>query len=380
MKTIKDISLDKKRVLVRVDYNVPIKNGRIVDDFKIKQSLPTIKYLMKKKCKIILVSHLGRPNKKEAKYRMKPIALRLAKLLNKEIYYSRDTIGKNVKDFIDWMKKGDIVVLENIRFYKGEEENNQKLAKELSKLCDVFVNDAFAVSHRNHASVVGITKYVPSVAGLLLEKEVKHLKELLKPKKPFVVLLGGSKLSTKLHLIKELLKKADKILIGGAIIFTFLKAQGKETGKSLIEQDFVKEAKQLLKNKKIILPEDYIIAKDINSKTGKNKKEIQKNMMGLDIGKETTKKYLEELKKAKTIFWNGPLGYIENKIFAKSTTIIAKELSKMKKTIIIGGTDTIKLINKLKLKEKYTFVSTGGGASLDFIAKGKLPGIEALKK
>lgn len=380
-KKITDADIKGKRVLVRVDYNVPLKDGKIVDDYKIRESLKTIKYLIKNKAKVVIISHLGRPIGLDEKLRMRPVAERVSKLLGKKVQYAKEYIGPIINKKINKMHPGEVMLLENIRFNEGEEFNDKIFSKKLAGLCDVYVNDAFAVSHREQASVVGVTKHVPSYAGLLLDEEVSELSKLLRPKKPFIVILGGAKLSTKLKLIKSMLKTADKILIGGAMAFTFFKAKGAEVGTSLVEEKFFSEAKKLLKDKKIILPIDFIVAENSESKKGILVKEISKDMMGLDIGEETTSLFAGEIKKAKSIFWNGPMGCVENKAFAEGTYEIAREIAKMKNkaTTIVGGGDTVKIIDKLGLMNKYTFVSTGGGASTSFLA-GEMPGLKALEE
>jgi phosphoglycerate kinase len=372
--------IDGKTVLLRLDYNVPIKKGKITDDFKIRESLKTIKYLQKKKCKIAIISHLGKPKGVEERFRMRSVAEKLSKILGKKVLYAKEYIGPLVKAKIHRMKSGEIILLENLRFNLSEEINDKIFSKKLADLCDIYVNDAFAVSHREHASVVGVTKYLPAFAGFLMEKEIKELSSLLNPKKPFYALLGGAKLSTKLKLIKGLIQTADKVLIGGAIAFTFLKAEGKETGKNPVEDEFLRDAKKILESGKIILPIDFLIAFDKNSKNAEITEKIPENKFCFDIGPKSSEIFLKELEKAKTIFWNGTLGYAENKTFAKSTIKIAKEMSKMKKkTIIAGGGDTAKIIHELDLEKKFTYVSTGGGASLQFLTE-KLPGIKALEE
>lgn len=371
MHSIKEAKARFKRVLVRTDFNVPINNGRIVDDAKIKESLPTIKYLMKNKARIIVLSHLGRPRGTDEKLRMQPVGERLSKLLHKRIILAEDCIGNNVKETINRMKPGEIVLLENVRFYTEEEQNNTDFAHYLAELGDIYVNDAFSVSHRAHASIEAITHLMPAYAGLSLEKEVKELSALQKPKKPFVVIFGGAKIRDKLPLLMKLVKRADAILVGGAMMFTFLKAQGKETGKSLFEPEQIENAKKLMKTKKIIIPTDVMTNKG-NVACDK----IKTGMKGLDIGKETIKIYSEIIKQAKTIFWNGPMGYIEQKQYRKGSREIAKNISKNKGTTIIGGGDTLSIAEGLK----FTHKSTGGGATLEFLSGQKLPGLIALQQ
>jgi len=386
MKSLKSLNLKNKRVLIRVDFNVPLKKNRIQDDKKIKAALPTIKSVLKQNPKkIILMSHLGRPKGRYNKdLSLKPIANKLEKLIKIKVEFLKEPLSQKVKDQIE-TSKNKIFVLENLRFYKEEKKNNKQFAKDLSKLADIYINDAFGTSHRSHASVEAVTKFLPSYPGLLLQKEIEIMsKALKKPKKPFIVILGGSKVSDKIGVIKNLLRKADVILIGGAMMFTFYKSLKKETGKSLVEKDKLKLAKKLLKTskRKLILPIDTVITSKINNKAKSKTVDIDnipKNMIGVDIGPETIEIYKEIISKAKTIIWNGSLGINEIKKFAKGTNEIAKAIAKNKKAIsIIGGGDTAAAVDKLKLK--FTHVSTGGGASLEFLEGKKLPAIKALEK
>ena len=386
IKTLKDFNFKNKKIILRADFNVPLDGkGNILNDKKIKATIPTIKYLLKNKAIIIIITHLGRPKGKIIKkLRTNKIAKRLSSLLRKRVFYLNKCIGKDVENFINKLSHGNIVVLENLRFYKEEKENNVKFAKLLSKLADIYVNDAFAVSHRKHASISAIIKFLPSYAGLLLEKEIKILNKIMKTrKKPFIAVLGGVKISDKIDLINSLLKKADKILIGGAMMFTFLKAKKLGIGKSIVENDKVSLAKRLLKNKKIILPVDVVVSNkfDENSKSKiVNTDKIPSNSFGLDIGKNTIKNYKKIIKKAKTIIWNGPLGKFEFKRFSKGTNEIAKAIAKAKIISVVGGGETSAVIEKLKLEGRVTHLSTGGGAFLEFIEGKKLPGIVALEE
>lgn len=378
MKSLRYANVKNKIVLLRTDFNVPLKNGKITDKKRIKESLPTIKYLLKKRAKIIIVSHLGRPDGKiVSELMLDPIAKELQKLIGKKV------AKLNFKDDIkNELGKKSIVLLENIRFYPEEEKNNLDFAKKLSELADIYVNDAFGASHRVHASIVGIKKFLPSYYGFLVEKEIKMLSQLLKnPKRPFVVILGGAKVSDKIKTIENLAKIADTVLIGGAMAFTFLKAKGFEVGKSLFERDKIAVAKKLVNKygEKIVLPEDIIIASAPDQYEGVDivcSEEIPKGMMGLDIGKQTINFYKFVLKDAKTIFWNGPLGMAEIKPFDKGTKEIAEFTSKLKAVKIIGGGDTASIINKLKLSNKFTYISTGGGASLEFLEGRGLIGLK----
>ncbi len=392
MKFLRDIDVKNKKVLVRVDFNVSFnESGKISDDFRIKTVLPTINYLKKQNSKIILISHLGRPSlRQNLKYSLKPVALRLEKLLKQKVKFIDDCIGQKVKKEVEKMKPRDILLLENLRFYSGEKENNLKFAKELANLADVFINDAFSACHRKHASVVAITKYIPSVAGFLLEKEIKNLSQVLQsPKKPLVLVIGGIKISSKLPLIKKFLKIADKILMGGALANTVLKAEGIEVGKSIMEKEMLKEVLKLpLKNRKIYLPLNGIVSGNF-SKKGKAKTigmdKIGKREMILDIGPKTIKIFSEIISQAKTIIWNGPMGYFEKREFRKGTEEIAKSILKNKKAkTIIGGGETISSLRQVSgFKFQVSgniFISTGGGAMLEFLSGKKLPGIKALEK
>ena len=376
MKSIRDSDLENKRVLIRVDFNVPLDNhGHVKDDTRIRKALPTIKYILENNGRVILMSHLGRPKGQVIEeLKMDAVAHTLSRLLNEHIVKLDDCIDV----FIPHAK---VVLLENLRFHKEEEENNENFAKKLASLADIYVNDAFSVSHRKHASVSAITKFLPSCAGFLLEKEIEML-SLENIKKPFIAILGGAKISTKIVVIENLLEKVDYLLLGGAMIFTFYKAQGLETGGSLVENSELETAKKLLGNKKLILPKDIVISNkiepDAKSKTVSYNK-IPKDWVGLDIGEKTIKSFKNKIKKAETIFWNGPLGYFEIDKFAKASNEIAKEIANSKAVTIAGGGETLAVINKLNLEDKFTFVSTGGGASLEFIEGKKLPGIEALE-
>lgn len=374
MRKVQDMNVHGKRVFCRVDFNVPLKNGEIVNDRRIREALPTINYLLKQNAIVILATHLGRPDGKPVQeLSTKPLAKRVSLLTKKPVEYIDDCIGQEVEDKIGNLSPGEIVMLENLRFYPQEEENDENFAKALSSYADCYVNDAFGASHRKHASIYGITKYLPSSAGLLLQKETEALQSAGK-QKPYVVILGGSKLSGKLQLIKTLHKKADAILVGGAMAFTFINAAGMETGKSLVENDFVKEARKLMKTKKIILPEDFVTDKGKQAAYD----EIPKNAACYDIGPETIKEFEIVLAQAKDVFWNGPMGKFEDEKFSKGTDDLAKLLSKSKARVFIGGGDTITAIDRLKLYNRYHYVSTGGGAGLEFIEGKKLPGLEAL--
>ncbi len=376
MRSITKANVKGKRVIVRVDFNVPLKDGLVQNDARIRATLPTINALLEKGASVVLMTHLGRPDGKIVDtLRLKPVALHLAKLLGKKVLYVPAVIGAPCERVASRLREGDVMLVENLRFDPREEKNDKTFAKYLAKLGDLYCNDAFGVSHRAHASVAAITKFLPSFAGPLLEKEVALLSVLTrKPKKPFVAILGGAKVGDKIQLIAELSKRCDAILIGGAMTFTFLLACGKNIGKSKAEPDKVALARKLLKRKNIILPTDIVLD---NGKTV-SVNDIPANARGLDIGEETQAVYAEIIRGAKTVFWNGPLGLFEQKPYHLGTLAIAKAISKAKAISIVGGGDSIAAIELLKLQKAFTHLSTGGGASLEFIQGKKLPGITAL--
>ena len=389
-KTVKDIDLNNKRVIVRCDFNVPMdENQNITDNRRIVAALPTIKYLIEQNCKIVLCSHLGRPKGVvKPEFSLKPVAKELSKLLGKEVIMANDVIGEDAKTKAQNLKNGEILLLENLRFHREETDNEPEFAKNLSTFGEVFVNDAFGTAHRAHASTEGITHFLPAVSGFLIEKELKFLGEALEnPERPFVAILGGSKVSDKIGVIENLIEKVDTLIIGGGMAYTFFKAQGYNVGNSLCEEDKCDLALELMekaKNKgvKLLLPIDNKIGKDFKpdteSKTVKST-EIPDGWEGLDIGEETIKLYSEELKNAKTIIWNGPLGVFEFEQFAVGTNGIAKVLGDIDAVKIIGGGDSAAAVEKAGLASKMTHISTGGGASLEFLEGKKLPGIEVLQ-
>lgn len=385
IKTIKNAkNLYGKKVLLRTDLNVPIKKGKIQDDYKIEQQLSTIKFLLEKNCRVILITHLGRPTpgKFDEKYSVKPIAKALSKLLGRNII-----VVKEINEFvagrkISKAKYGDIIMLENIRFEMGEEKNSRTLAKNLAKLGDIYVNDAFAVSHRAHASVSAIKDYLPAYIGLLLEKEVVNLNKALHPQKPLVTVIGGSKISTKIGLVKNLEKKSNYLLVGGALANNFLLACGYEVGKSMIDKESIAFAKKF-KSAKIILPVDVVVsnrAKDGGVKV-KNIKNVNKNDCILDIGPETIRLYSHFIKKAATIIWNGPMGKFEEEKFKFGTMSIARVVaarSKGKAFGVVGGGETVEALQKTNMFEYVDWVSTGGGAMLSYLGKEPMPGLEGI--
>ncbi len=388
-KTIKDIDLKGKKVFVRCDFNVPMDEERnITDNTRIVAALPTINYLLENNCAIILCSHLGRPKGEfKPEYSLKPVAKELSKLLGKEVIMSEDVIGEDAKNKAKNLQQGQILLLENVRFHKEETENDAEFAKQLASMSDIYVNDAFGSSHRAHSSTAGIANYLPAVSGFLIEKELKFLGNAINnPERPFVAILGGAKVSDKIGVIDNLLEKVDTLIIGGGMAYTFFKAQGYEVGKSICELDKLDLAKELMEKAekrgvKLILPIDVKIGKGENlegeSRTVKYT-DIPEDWEGLDIGEETIKLYAEELKKAKTVVWNGPLGLFEVAQFAVGTNDIAKALADIDATVIIGGGDSAAAIKKAGLEDKMTHISTGGGASLEFLEGKALPGIECL--
>ena len=390
--TLRDIELEGKKVLVRADFNVSVKNGMVEDDTRLKATIPTINFLLEKNCKIILMSHLGRPQKllkkqslEEIKKELtlKPVAEDLSDILGINVIFAEDSI---TLDSVDTnIPEGDVVLLENVQFNKGETKNDEEYAKKLASIADVYVNDGFGQSHREYASFCAITKFLPSCIGLLVEKEVNQLNKILKPEKPFIAIVAGAK-ADKIGALKVLAKKADKILAGGVLANTLLKVKGVDIGASKFDEETFAVAKELLKlaDEKLILPKDFIVAdkfdKEADTKVTKSNK-IPKGWITMDIGPETIENYKETLKDAKTVLWAGPLGVFEMEKFSKGTKEIAEFLANLNCTKIVGGGDTGAAIHAFELTDKMTHVSTGGGASLEFIEKdGKLPALTALEK
>ena len=385
LKSIKDINnLKGKKVLLRVDFNVPLTKDFKVgksEDYRIVKTLPTIKYLVSKGAKVILMAHMGRPEGKVVEnLRLDPVAVRLSQLLKKDIFKSDEIFGSDVIKHISEMKNGNILMLENVRFDQREEKADKIFAKKLASMGDLYVNDGFAVSHRDQASISTIQDYLPSYAGFLLEEEVNHLYNVLKkPEKPLVVIIGGAKISTKIKLIKNFLPHSSKILLGGALANTVLHTLGVSVGKSLIEADMVDEVgKFRLTDNKIVVPVDGYMARNYQSKKGRldAMADVKKDEVVLDIGTETVKLYASILKKAKTIVWNGPMGLIETPAFARGTKELIKILVNSKAKTIVGGGETVEMIRKMGLSDKFTFISTGGGAMLEFLEGKKLPGLK----
>ncbi|MCX6757417.1 MAG: phosphoglycerate kinase [Candidatus Nomurabacteria bacterium] len=372
MKSIKEIkNLKGKKVLVRVDFNVPIKNGKVEDDFRIQRALPTIKFLQKSGARIILITHLGKGGES---------LLSVSKVLNKfiKIKFIPEIIGENTTKMVGVMKNSDVILLENLRNNEGEKACNKIFALNLAKLADIYVNEAFPVSHREDSSIVLLPKLLPSYAGLQLENEVKNLSKTIKsPVHPFLFILGGAKFSTKMPLIKKYLKLADFVFVGGALLDDFLKVEGYEIGKSLVDDENF-GIKKLLKNKKLIIPEYVLVKNSLGKFVQKNEKDILKDDTIIDVGEKSVKLLEPIIKKSKLILWNGPLGKYEDG-GAGATKEILKMVANSKAESILGGGDTTELIDELKLQNKFSFVSTGGGSTLDFLANGTLPGIKALK-
>ncbi len=389
-KTIEKVDLKGKRVFIRADFNVPLdENGNITDDGRIRSTLPTINYALDAGAKVILASHLGRPKgKPNAKYSLAPVALRLNRLLNKEVKFAKDCIGPDVEHTVQGMRPGDVLLLENLRFHAEEEKNDEAFSKALAAITDVYVNDAFGTAHRAHASTYGITRHVKySVAGFLMKKEINYLqKTVANPVRPFVAILGGAKVSGKIGVIENLKNKADKIIVGGAMAFTFSKARGQEVGNSLVEPEMLELAQRTRKslresNVKFYLPVDFVVAENMNDgATTKivTSQEIPQGWTGLDIGPATVRLFSEAIQDAKTIIWNGPMGMFEKDAYSRGTFAIARAVADAYATTIVGGGDTDVAVHRAGVSDSITFISTGGGASLELLEGKELPGLAAL--
>lgn len=388
-KTLKDYDFKNKKVLVRVDFNVPLDGEKVTDESRIEAALPTIKFLMNEDAKVILMSHLGRPGGKiDEQYRMDPVADKLADLLGKEIYKTDETIGKEVEKAIEKMNGGDVLLLENTRFHPGEKKNDSEYAKALAGLADVFVNDAFGAAHRAHASTTGVAEYLPAVAGFLIQRELEALGRATdNPEKPYTAIIGGAKVSDKMDVIKNIISKADYLLLGGGIANTFLLAKGLEVGDSLVEKDKVDLAKEIMdeaavKGIEVILPDDVVIAREFKADSEYKTvdvEDIPKDWQILDSGgPKTLKKYKEIINKSKTVTWNGPIGVFEMDQFANGTMELAKALAESDAYSVVGGGESAAAIKKAGVKSDISHVSTGGGASLQFFEGKPLPGIDAL--
>lgn len=388
--TVRDIDISNKKVLVRVDFNVPMDDntGEIADDSRIRAALPTINHLIERGARVILCSHLGRPGGRvEEGLRMAPVARRLQEILGREVKYCESTTGKDASEAVSGMGAGDVLLLENIRFLDGEKKNDEDLARDLASLADVYVNDAFGTSHRAHASIEAITRYLPSVAGLLLEKEIEALGDIIeRPEHPFATLLGGAKVSDKVGIIDNIMEKVDHILIGGGMAATFLKAKSLNVGESAVEKDKLDVARRLMEkaeksNVRMVLPVDVVVAGEISQEAKAEVEEVENignDRQIADIGPRTIRAFQDTLRRCKTVFWNGPMGVYELPQFASGTRAMANTLAEIDATTVIGGGSTADMVAEMGLEGKMSFVSTGGGASLEFIGGEKLPGIEAL--
>ncbi|WP_312091876.1 phosphoglycerate kinase [Aminipila sp.] len=390
-KTVKDIDVSGKRVIVRCDFNVPLKDGVIADDIRIFSAMPTIKYLIENGAKVILMSHLGRPDgKADMKYSLKPVADRISEILCKEIIFVSvpEVVNEEVKKRAEGLKSGEVMLLENVRFRKEETKNDAEFSRELAGLADIFVNDAFGTAHRAHASTAGIADYLPAVSGFLIEKEVEFLGNAVEnPERPFVAIMGGAKVGDKISVIENLLKKVDTLIIGGGMAYTFFKAQGYEIGTSILDADHVGLAAELLKKAeaagvKLMLPVDVKVAKEFKNDSIAAYCDLDKipaEMMGLDIGPKTQSLFVEAVKESKTVVWNGPVGVFEMPNFAEGTIAVAKALAENTGITVIGGGDSAAAVEQFGLADKMTHISTGGGASLEFLEGKVLPGIACLQ-
>lgn len=391
IKTIDDLDARGKRVLVRVDFNVPVSDGVVTDDTRIKAALPTIEKLVGDGARVILMSHLGRPSGEgfEEKFSLRPAALRLAELLGKPVAFAKDTVGEDAQEKAAALREGDVLLLENLRFDKREKKNDPAFCEELAKLGDAYVNDAFGTAHRAHASTAGVAALLPAYAGYLMQREVSTLTGMLEnPKRPFVAILGGSKVSDKIKVIDALIDKCETLVIGGGMCFTFLLAEGKQVGTSLKEDEWVARAGEMMEKAaargcKLLLPVDVVcadrFAEDAKTLTC-SVDAIPADMMGLDVGPETAKLYAEAIASAQTVFWNGPMGVFEMDAFAAGTKAVALAVAANKEAdTVIGGGDSVAAVNKFDLADQMTFISTGGGASMELVQGEALPGVEALR-
>ncbi len=390
LQTIRDYDFSGKKALVRVDFNVPLKDGIVTDDTRIRAALPTIRYILEAGGSVVVMSHFGRPKgKKNPEFSMAPIAKEFASLLGRPVKLASDVIGDEVTGEVKSLNSGEVLLLENVRFYPGEEKNDPEFAKQLSLFGDVYVNDAFGTAHRAHASTAGVAEYLPSYAGFLIEKEVKFMAPLLEnPDKPFVAIIGGSKVSSKIGVLESLVNTCDTIVIGGGMAYTFLAVQGHAIGKSLVEEEFKDTASSFLakakeKGVEVILPVDHLCGSEFKNDTeaiAVDRADIPNDLIGMDIGPKTVKLVVAAVDGAKSVVWNGPMGVFEFDAFAQGTLTVAKALAACKGITVVGGGDSVAAINKFDLADKISHVSTGGGASLEFLEGKVLPGIKALEK
>lgn len=388
--TVRDVDVSGKRVLVRVDFNVPLSEGSVTDDMRVRATLPTLRYLVDHGAKVIIMSHLGRPKgEPDPQYSLRPVRAVLAKLLGRNVHFTDTTVGPEATEAVERMVEGELLMLENVRFNAGEKTNDPVFAKELASLADIYVNDAFGAAHRAHASTVGVTEHLPAYAGILLSREVETLTEMLAhPEHPFVAILGGSKVSDKFGVIERMLDVVDTLIIGGGMCFTMLVAQGVDVGHSIVEKEWIDPAKGMLakaaeKGVDIMLPVDFVVAEAIVEDADSQvvgRGEIPADMMGLDIGPTTVELYKGAIASAKTIFWNGPMGVFELSPFEMGTREVAGAVSRNSRAVsVVGGGDSVAAIKKFGLQERVTFVSTGGGASMKLLEGSELPGLEALQ-
>lgn len=391
LQTVKDVDLQGKRVLIRVDFNVPLKDGVVTDDTRIVSALPTVRYILDQKgTSLVVMSHFGRPKgKKDPAFSMVPVAKRFEELLGRTVKVASDVIGDAVKKEVAELKAGEVLLLENVRFYKEEEANDEGFSKELAAFGDIYVNDAFGTAHRAHASTEGVAHFLPAVAGFLIEKEVKFFAPLLEnPDKPFVAIIGGSKVSSKISVLESLARTCDAIVIAGGMAYTFLKVQGHDIGKSLLEADYLDVAKSFLakaqeKGVRVILPVDHVCAAEFNEQAqavAVDSVDIPEGLIGMDVGPKTLALVEQELKSAKSIVWNGPMGVFEFDAFAAGTKAVAEMVAACNGTTVVGGGDSVAAVNKFGFADRIDHVSTGGGASLEFLEGRELPGIKALEK
>ena len=388
-KTVRDVDLRKKRVLVRVDFNVPLKDGRITDDTRITAALPTLTYILDQKVAgLILMSHLGRPKKPDKENSLAPVALRLSELLGRKVVLAPDCVGPEVEAMVKAMQPGDVVLLENVRFHPEEEKNDPAFARRLAALGDVYVNDAFGTAHRAHASTEGVAKILPGVAGFLMEKEIKFLGGAFEnPAKPFVAVIGGAKVSTKIAVLESLLPRVTSMIIGGGMSFTFAKTQGYSIGTSLVEDELMGTARAFLEKAKksgveVLLPVDHRVGDEFSEKAKAvivDKVDVPAGKMAMDIGPKSVALFRERILKAKTVVWNGPMGVFEFPEFSAGTLEIARAVADCKGTTIVGGGDSVAAVNQFHLADRITHVSTGGGASLELLEGKQLPGVVALQ-